>query len=78
MSLFDVIKYPLSYPAPTKSELEALPTAFFEEYKRKAGFIQPHDATSVSQTLSMFHATEATGDIALLRKMLADREEESE
>jgi hypothetical protein len=77
MSLFDVIKYQLSFPVPTQSELEALPVEFFEEYKQKAGFIHTQTAVSVAAAFRIF-ATDAEEDIALLRKMLADRQEPEE
>ena len=75
MTIFDVIRYPISEPYPTQEELEALPPAFLEIYKQKTGFLNVHTPKSIHQAFKQFHKEEAIEDIKLLRKMIQEWDE---
>lgn len=72
MTIFDVIRYPISDPYPTQEELEALPLALLEIYKQKVGFLHTHNPRSMHDTFRLFHKHEAIADIKLLRKMIQE------
>jgi len=75
MSLFDVIRYPISNP-PTKEELWALPPDLFNEWKKSVGWKNVRGVTPgyVEAYYKEFNSDEAykLDNIRLLRKMIKD------
>jgi hypothetical protein len=80
MSIFDVIKYPISIP-PKREELEALPVDLLVEWMSAAGFADPDysdPSLLISRALAYYNCwvnsknTIPINGPMLLRKMIRD------
>jgi len=76
MTIFDVIRYPISIP-PTEEELEALPRELFNKWTLKVNFSTGADPYSVVRWYEFQlryneEEDECRHDIELLRKMLGE------
>jgi hypothetical protein len=78
MSLFDVIRYPIS-DTPTKDQLDNLPIEIYKEWAFVAGWAYPADNSKPPDTelVSYFYQNADHGyqcDIVNLRKLIAEYE----
>ncbi len=77
MSLFDVLRWPIS-DEPTKEELEALPCSLFKEWMSEVGFVP---ANWSHENVAWYYRKErlaikiAVHDIRVLRKMIEEYNE---
>ncbi len=75
MSLFDVLRYPIS-KIPSQDELAALPKSLYDEWKKAVSWAYDADFHCVSDYYDRrYYMTDIHLDIALLRKMIKDYDE---
>ncbi len=77
MSLFDVIKYPISYP-PTKDQLEALPPKLFTQWMIDSGFedVPQWTPLQISYHYVRYSSMRTSlAEIKALRKMVEEYDE---
>jgi hypothetical protein len=73
MSIFDAIKYPISFP-PTEEELEALPHSLFRLWAAKVEFSKNATTTEVCLWYKFYGGTfssQANDEVQLLREMIS-------
>ncbi len=74
MSLFDILRYPIS-DSPTVEQLKALPTELYREWLKSANFAPDRwDCNDVIWYFSV-HPNHTAHDIKLLREMIEEYDE---
>ena len=77
MSLFDVLRYPISN-SPTENELLGLPESVFKKWQLEVGWMKKGSSTDIYSGLSLmtgaYRSAPRHQDIVLLRKMIAEYE----
>lgn len=71
MSLFDVIKYPISNP-PTEKELEALPIKIYALWLRRCGFTTVHTPGAISR---YYNGKDCEDVLYILQKIIEEYDE---